>query len=71
MHSRLAVLMAEKDPRLSQRELSRQTGLAPNTINKLHNDDFDRVDTNTIETLCAYFQCGLTDLFVLRDEPKE
>lgn len=70
MHSRLAVLMAERDPRLSQRELARRTGLSPATVNKLHNDEFDRVDRNTVEVLCNYFGCDLGDLFVLRDEAK-
>ena len=66
MHCRLAVLMAERDPRMSQSELSRQTGLALTTINRLHNDNFTRIDTTTIETLCNYFSCELTDLFVLK-----
>ena len=66
MHSRLAVLMAERDPRMNRSELSRQTGLALTTLNRLYNDDFTRVDTATVETLCHYFSCELTDLFVLK-----
>lgn len=68
MYCRLAVLMAEKDPQLSQRKLSRETGLSTTTINKLFTNNFDRVDRETAETLCQYFGCGVGDLFELRED---
>lgn len=67
MHCRLAVLMAEKDPSLSQSRLSRETGLAIATVNKLFNNRFDRVDKHTVETLCSYFDVGVADLFILKE----
>ena len=67
MYCRLAVLMAEKDPQLSQRQLARETGLSPTTINKLFTNKFDRVDTRTIETLCDYLKKEVGDLLVLRE----
>jgi putative transcriptional regulator len=67
MYCRLAVLMAEKNPQLSQRQLAEDTKLGVTTINRLFRNDFSRVDTNTIETLCLYFQCEIGDLFVLRE----
>ncbi|ELR97397.1 putative transcriptional regulator [Gloeocapsa sp. PCC 73106] len=66
MYCRLAVLMAEKDPQLSQRQLAEDTKLGVTTINRLFRNDFSRVDTHTIETLCLYFRCEIGDLFVLR-----
>ena len=66
MYCRLAVLIKEKDTRLSQRELSRATGLSTATVNKLHNNEFDRVDAATIEKLCDYFNCEVGDLLVLK-----
>ena len=36
-------LMAEKDPQLTQRQLSRDTGLSTTTINKLFTNKFDRI----------------------------
>lgn len=66
MYCRLAVLMAEKDPQLSQRQLSRDTGLSTTTINKLFTNNFDRVDVNTIETLCNYFDKEVGDLLEMR-----
>lgn len=67
MYCRLAVLMAQKDPQLSQRQLSRVTGLSTTTINKLFTNKFDRVDRETAETLCSYFKCGIGDLFEIRE----
>ncbi len=67
MYCRLAVLMAEKDPKLSQRKLSEDTGLGLATINRLFNNTFDRVDRNTIETLCDYFGRDVGDLLVMRE----
>lgn len=67
MYCRLAVLMAEKDPRLTQRRLSRETGLSVTTVNRLHNNEFERVDTSTVNTLCNYFGCEVGDLFVMKE----
>ncbi len=67
MFCRLAVLMAEKDPQLSQRQLAKETGLSPTTINKLFTNKFERVDVNTLETLCDYFNKEVGDLLVLRE----
>lgn len=66
IYCRLAVLMAEKDPKLSQHKLASDTGLGITTVNRLFNNKFSRVDTNTIEVLCDYFKCGIEDLLVLR-----
>ena len=70
MFCRLAILMAEKDARLSQRQLSRDTSLSPNTINKLFTNNFERVDANTVEVLCSYFNKDVGDLFEIRDISK-
>ncbi len=71
MFCRLAVLMAEKDPQLSQRQLAKDTGLSPTTVHKLFTNKFGRVDTNTIEVLCSYFNKDIADLFVLRSVSEE
>uniref|UniRef100_B8HPK5 Transcriptional regulator, XRE family n=1 Tax=Cyanothece sp. (strain PCC 7425 / ATCC 29141) TaxID=395961 RepID=B8HPK5_CYAP4 len=69
IHCRLAVLMAEKDPKLSQHKLAADTGLGITTVNRLFNNKFSRVDTNTIKTLCKYFSCDIGQLLVLRPCP--
>jgi putative transcriptional regulator len=68
MYCRLAVLMAEKNPKLTQRGLAREIGLGVSTVQRLYNNDFARVDKATIESLCDYFGCGIGDLFVLREK---
>lgn len=70
MYCRLAVLMAEKNPQLSQRQLARETNLDITTINRLFTNNFSRVDTNTVEVLCDYFQKNVGDLFEVR-EPED
>lgn len=69
MYCRLAVVMAERDPSLSQRQLASGTGLSTATISKLFLNRFDRVDRNTIEKLCEYFDCDISELFVLKEIP--
>jgi len=66
MYCRLAVLMAEKNPQLSQRQLARDTGLDITTINRLFTNKFSRVDVGTVEVLCNYFGSEIGDLFHLR-----
>jgi putative transcriptional regulator len=66
MYCRLAVLMAEKNPQLSQRQLARDTGLDITTINRLFTNNFTRVDVNTVETLCNYFDKDVGDLLQMR-----
>jgi putative transcriptional regulator len=66
MFCRLAVLMAEKNPQLSQRQLSRETKLDITTINRLYTNNFSRVDVSTVEVLCNYFACGVSDLLEMR-----
>lgn len=58
--------MAEKDAQLTQRQLSRDTGISVSAINRLFRNDFDRLDKHTIEVLCDYFQCDPGQFFDLR-----
>jgi len=68
VRSRLAILMAERDPRMSQRELAEKSGVSAMAVNRLYNNDFKRVDTETLEKLCAYLECDLSDLLVLKED---
>jgi putative transcriptional regulator len=53
--------------RLTQRNLSLETGLAATTLNRLYRNDFDRIDVRTVETLCNFFGCNVGDLLVMRE----
>ena len=54
--------------RLTQRAVAESTGIAVTTISRLAQDTAMRVDYATIERLCAFLQCELSDLLVLREE---
>ena len=66
MFCRLAVLMAERDPHLSQRKLASDLGVSPTTINQLFGNKFKRIDVATVERLCNYFKCDVGDLLVMK-----
>ena len=68
MRSRLAVLMAQKDPQLSQRALSRDLGVSPASIAILHNaEPISRVSAEVTIKLCDYFDCSLDELYVIEE----
>ena len=70
MHCQLAVLMAAKDQKLSQRKLAKELKVSLATVNKLYNGRplTARIDPDTVEKVCDYFKCDIGELFVLRDE---
>lgn len=70
MHCLLAVLMAEKDPKLSQRDLAKTLGLSHTTVNKLYNGRplTATIKPAVIEKVCGFFDCEVGDLLVLREE---
>ena len=66
MRCRLRILMAQQDPPLTQKELAKELSLGPNTVNKLYNNTFKRVDAETVEKLCQFFTCDINELFELK-----
>ena len=48
---------------VTQKSLSLAIGIHVSTINRLYNNNFQRVDVNTILLIIAYFDCELSDLF--------
>lgn len=65
LNCQLAVLMAQRDPRLTQRGLAKALGVSHTTINKLYNGrPFNGVlKADIIVKICEYFDCGMADLF--------
>ena len=39
-----------------------QTGLARNTISNLYNDKATRIDFDTLDRLCSFFECDIADI---------
>lgn len=69
MYCQLAVLMAQKNQRLSQRQLAKELGVSVTTVNKLYNGRplTARIDPDTVEKICDYFGCDISDLFVMKE----
>lgn len=66
--SRLAVLMAEKDPQLTQKELSRITGICTFTLGQLYKRaPIKAIHGETILTLCQFFNCGVGELLTIKE----
>ena len=53
--------------RLTQTSLSEKTGIAASTISRLFNGTAQRYDAQTVEKLCAFFDCQVGDLLALVD----
>jgi putative transcriptional regulator len=60
-------LMKEKG--VSQKEIASITGLSPTTVSKVVRNQIDRIDRNTVEILCKYFEISsINDFFELIPE---
>lgn len=61
---KLSKILGEK--RITQAELSRRTGIRPNTINELYHDFAVRINLEHIEKICDVLKCDVSDLIVIR-----
>lgn len=57
----LSRLMGER--KLKVIDVARETGLHRNTITLLYKETASRVDLETMDKLCALFECEVGDLF--------
>lgn len=57
----LSRLMGERKLRIA--DVARETGLHRNTITLLYDETAMRVDLDTLNRLCVFFQIGVGDLF--------
>lgn len=48
--------------RMTQAELSRRTGIRPNTINEMYHELCDRVNLEHIDKICEVLNCDISDL---------
>lgn len=55
----------EASQRITYTDITAATGLYASTLTKLANDNFEMVGRTTIERLCEYFECEVSDLFEL------
>ncbi len=74
--SRLKILIAQREiatgQKITYESLAAEVGLSKNTLNRLAEGKTDRVDFLTLDKLCRYFQCDVSDLLTYDEEsPKE
>ena len=48
--------------RLKQAELSRMTGIRPNTISDLYNEFATRISLDDLDLICEALECDVTDI---------
>lgn len=64
---KLHILMGKHKIR-SISQLSKETGLSRPTLTKIYDNETFRVEFETIEKLCEYFDCDVVDLMNLEKE---
>lgn len=57
--------------KITLNEVSDQTGISRATLNRVANVIGYNTNTDTINLLCQYFECGLCELCEYIDDPKE
>lgn len=55
------MLMAQK--RINISELNRETGISRTLLTLMHKDDVSRIDLESMNKLCAFFDCSVGDIF--------
>lgn len=61
----LSTLMGKN--KLTITDLSEKTGLHRNTISGLYHEKVSRIDFETLEKLCRFFDCQICDLLELAE----
>lgn len=54
--------------KMTQSELSKKTGIRPNTINEMYWELIDRINLNHLELICDTLDCEIKDLFEIKHE---
>lgn len=67
--NRLKVLIAEKEIRehrkITYRQIAQETGIATSTLVAYAQRTVNRYDSQTLEALCEYFNCEISDILIL------
>ena len=66
LHIRLEELLNERG--LSKKRVCSALDIERTNFNRYYRDEFQRIDANLILKLCEYFDCGVGDLFEIRDD---
>jgi putative transcriptional regulator len=56
----LSRLLGEK--RWTQADLSRKTGIRPNTISEIYNELIERINIDQLDIICEVLDCDISDI---------
>jgi len=48
---------------MTQKDLAKMTGIAPNTISKICRGDIKQIPIDALDIMCEVFQCQPSDIF--------
>jgi putative transcriptional regulator len=65
----LAILLAKKKLKVS--DAVRATSISQSTLLRLYHDQTTRIDFETIEKLCEFFDCGIEELLTIKQTQSE
>ncbi len=65
----LGRLLGERKMKMS--ELSRKTGISPNTLSDIYNEKVTMIRFDTLKKICAALQCTVGELIEYQPEPKQ
>ena len=65
----LAMLLAERGLKISK--VYKDTGISRTTLTSLYYRRTKRVDLDTLNKICCYLKCDVSDIFEYREEEQE
>lgn len=67
----IRILLSTKlgELRLTQADLSRMTGIRPNTISDMYNEMAERISLEHLDLICEALNCDVTDILVRIPSP--
>lgn len=67
----IRILLSRKlgELRWTQADLSRKTGIRPNTINDYYNELSDRINLEHFDRICEALDCDLSEILVREPNP--
>ena len=57
--------------KMTRKRLSELTGIRPNTIGDLYREDVKKIDLQTLDKICAVFDCCVSDLIEYIPDDKQ
>ena len=69
----IRILLSTKlgELRMTQAELSRKTGIRPNTIGELYHELAERVNLDHLDRICTVLGCELGELIIWVPDPED